>query len=151
MTSQGDDPISRIITKVVEIEKALTPPTEAAKAPLVYDEMPVSPNAFPCFINAPRRGRKVTATAATRERTEFVDVMMLFGRADEFYSVRAQRLWVPVVLDGFDQHFKLVDNRVQHAEITDWNYDPVEINEVPYIAVTFTLECHIAGTFTFGS
>lgn len=148
--SSGDDPVSAIITKIAAIERAMTPPSGASKAPIVFDEAPVSPGTFPCFINMPRRFVPTTRTAGTRERTEYVDIMLLFGRADERYSERAQRLWVPVVLDAFDNAIKLDTNVVQVAEITEGSYDPVEINDIPYIAVTFTLECQLAGAYSFG-
>lgn len=149
--SNGDDPISLILAALVTIEQGLTPPAAASKQPMVYPEIPVNPGTFPCFLNAPSRGNRLTATAGTRERSETIHIMLLFGEALETYSERAAYLWVPVILDAFDSAVKLDTNVVQIAEITEWSYDPVKINEVEYIAVTFVLECQLAGAYTFGS
>lgn len=150
MSNEGNDPIGEILTAIAAIQEALTPPSGATKIQHVYEEMVVEPGVFPAFINVPRRG-SATIVAGTEMGRETIDMILLFGRAEEKYSSRAQRLWVPVVRAAFQQALKLNDGSVQYANVGEWTYDPIEINEVPYIGVTFTIECFTSGPVTVGT
>jgi len=151
VSNTGADPIAEIITRLVAIQEALTPPLNAPKAVHALDALTADPQTFPAFVNVPRRGTRTISASGVRSFRWTIDMILLFARGDIGYASVAQRAWVPVVLNAFDVALKLGDNSVQGASITEVDFDPLEINDVPFTAITFTLIATTTEGFTFGA
>ena len=145
-----------IIDQLVVIQNAITPPT--GENPLkCYDEPPTGVLTFPCFVNIEDDLAEVVRAVSLRTITFFINMHLLFARADQKYSVRSRRAWIKPVIDAFDGAVRLDNEQapVQYAPIETVSFENVVLpgsgSDQEYIAATFRLKAWLAEAFTFGA
>jgi hypothetical protein len=77
-----------------------------------------------------------------REMTLFVDMHLVFGTADRWYSRKTARKWMATVLAAFEANMRL-DGSVKHAYIAAIHFGDLDLEEFypnqEYTGITFTL------------
>ncbi len=135
------DEIQDIITQVVALQKAISPPIQEKALADAFDEAPEQIAAFPVFVNVFREIRDIERAGGIRKKATLeIEMMLLFPRSASKYSDRSRRKWILPVMDKFDQNQGLNDT-VYFSRITRIRGDdPEEFSDSSYIAVRFTLE-----------
>ena len=145
-----------IIDQLVIIQNAITPPTGENDLKC-YDEPPTGVLTFPSFVNVEDDLAQVVRASSLRTITFFINMHLLFARADQKYSVRSRRAWIKPVIDAFDDALvlDLAQPPVQYAPIESVSFENVVLpgsgSDQEYIAATFRLKAWLAEAFTFGA
>jgi hypothetical protein len=138
-----------VFDAIVTIQKTIPTPTGEHPIKEIYDEPPAQFMTWPCFLNIESQSEVERPSSGFRRTAHTIDMHLLFGAADQKYSVRSRRRWVRVVLDTFDGKLKLGSTINGHAHLTRVEYAPVDLNGTEYIAATFVLRAVIEETLAF--
>lgn len=133
--------LDAVMAKLAEVEREIMAP-DGLKGwgENVTDEPPSPIGVFPCLVNM-EEASVPESKAGSSERLwrHRIGVHLLFGTADEKYSVRARRQWIELITDALDDDAALGDTAIG-CEVVEVNYDPFEWAGGEYISANFELE-----------